>query len=104
MVSGEQVGTNGFLRLIWCNMEYDMVLVPISKALMGSSGLSKPLCNDCRTPDCTNPIRERSVSVRGLVIKMRLWVSNNVVRQVVSCKGYVGKTDVAISSDETNDC
>ena len=50
-----------------------------------------PLCNGCQAPDCTNPIRERVVSVVGIPTKMRLFVVGNVVRQVVSCTGYVGR-------------
>jgi hypothetical protein len=81
-------------------MEYEAQLMPLNKCILGPNGLSMPLCNDCQTPDCTNPIRERLVSIRGIAVNMRVWVSHDILRQVVMCKGYVGANDVAISEDE----
>ena len=81
-------------------MEYEVQLIPVNKSPINSRGLAMPLCNDCQTPDCTNPIRERSMSVRGIVIKMRLWAANNVIRQVVACNGYVSSVDVTERDDE----
>jgi len=62
------------------------------------AGIRMPLCNDCLAPDCSNPIRERTVSVMGVPQKMRLYVVNNVVKQVIACNGYVGKDNASISS------
>lgn len=75
-------------------MEYEVQLIPVNKAPINSRGLALPLCNDCQTPDCTNPIREKNMSVRGVVVKMRLWTANNIIRQVVACNGYVSSVDV----------
>ena len=68
------------------------------RRIAGSTGgFLDPLCNSCSSPDCSNPIQERSVSVVGRIQKNRLYVmSGNVVRQVVACKGYVG--DAALPS------
>lgn len=71
-------------------MEYDCQIIPINKIAATDVGVMPPLCNDCRAPDCTNPIREVTVSQFGIPVKMRLWVVNNSVRQVVSCRGYIG--------------
>jgi hypothetical protein len=75
-------------------MEYDCQTAPFDKLIVTSSGTSMPLCNDCRAPDCSNPIKEQTVSQRGINVKMRLWVVNNVVRQVTACKGYIGDQHV----------
>jgi len=75
-------------------MEYECKIVPFDKTVVTAQGIAQPLCNDCITPDCSNPIREQTVAQMGSMTKMRLWVVNNVVRQVVACKGYTGKQNV----------
>lgn len=60
-------------------------------------GFIEPLCNDCVCPDCTNSIKETTVSVMGVPRTLRLYVINNVYRQVVACNGYLGKKYVAKS-------
>ena len=71
-------------------MNYDCKVIPIEKLLVDPIGVSEPLCNSCSTPDCTNPIREKTISVLGKNKTMRLWVVNNQCRQVVACTGYIG--------------
>jgi len=71
-----------------------MATGPGNNLIMSPAGLQEPLCNDCQTPDCSNPIEEQLVSTLGIAQNMRLWVINNVVRQVVACRGYVGADDV----------
>jgi hypothetical protein len=71
-------------------MDYEVVLLHVNKSIIGPGGVVEPLCNSCLTPDCTNPIREQSISIMGVVKKVRLHVVGNIFRQVVECKGYVG--------------
>lgn len=80
-------------------MEYECKIVPFDKTIVIEGGVIEPLCNDCRTPDCTNPIREQTVSVFGIPKKMRLWTSGQVVRMVAACRGYIG--DKVNSLDQT---
>ncbi|GAG91804.1 unnamed protein product [marine sediment metagenome] len=75
-------------------MEYECQIISFDRLAIGAIGIQEPLCNDCQTPDCTNPIEEQIVSVLGVPKKMRLWVVNNVIRQVMICKGYIGTADV----------
>lgn len=76
-------------------MEYEVQLITIDKAIITPYGFLEPICNTCSAPDCTNPIREITVSVAGMVKKHRLYVVNeSIIRQVANCKGYVG--DVTI--------
>jgi len=81
-------------------MDYECHIVPADKLLLNPIGTQEPLCNDCRSPDCTNPIREKLVSVMGINKKMRLWTVNNQIRMVVACKGYIGDQDVQMGSGE----
>lgn len=78
-------------------MNYDCQLMPFQKLTVDSVGMRLPLCNDCKCPDCTNPIREKTVSVHGVPQTMRLYVVNNIYRQVVACKGYIGANSVVSS-------
>lgn len=72
-------------------MEYEVKLAPLDKIATTPQGIFEPLCNNCTAPDCTNPIREVTVSVIGIPKKHRVYVVNEtVMRQVVGCKGYIG--------------
>jgi len=72
-------------------MEYEVQLAPIDKTVLTPEGFLEPLCNSCSAIDCTNPIKEMSVSVAGVVKKNRYYVaSESMIRQVVNCKGYQG--------------
>lgn len=71
-------------------MEYDCQTISFDKTIVTANGVAECLCNDCRTPDCSNPIRKRTVSQMGIQVTQRLWVVGNSVRQVVACKGYIG--------------
>jgi len=69
-------------------MDYECQTIPIDQVIVDAAGLLKPLCDSCSAPDCTNPIREQTVYVIGIPKKLRLWVVNKSVRQVVACQGY----------------
>ena len=77
-------------------MDYECHLMPADKLLVNPIGVQQPLCNDCRCPDCTNPIKGQVVSVMGVNKDFRLWTVNNQVRMVVACKGYIGEQDVQV--------
>jgi len=84
-------------------MEYQVQIIPIDKAVLDHKGIIDPLCNDCTTPDCSNPIRERNVSVLGNIKKMRLFVINNMCSQVVDCSGYSGpRADISLKNQGSN--
>ncbi len=78
-------------------MEYEVHTIPFNKAVLDPNGVIEPLCNSCACPDCTNPIREQTVSLFGLNKQFRLYVVNKVCRQVVQCQGYVGDKDAPLS-------
>jgi len=72
-------------------MEYECQLQNFNALLLNASGVNDPLCNKCKTPDCSNPIVDQMVSVVGIARPMRVWKMGGTVRQVVSCSGYVGE-------------
>ncbi len=81
-------------------MEYDCHVISLDKLMMNASGVQDPICNDCRSPDCTNPIRDKVISIMGINKTMRLWVAYDQTRQVVACRGYIGDKDVEMGSYE----
>lgn len=81
-------------------MDYDCTLASIDRLSVDTVGIRYPLCHDCKTPDCSNPIREKTVSILGVPRKVRLYVVNNIAKQVVACRGYVG--NVSISTVQTD--
>lgn len=52
-------------------------------------GRFKPLCNDCGSLDCSNPIEDVEVSQIGVKEKLRCWVHGENVSVVVQCFGYI---------------
>jgi len=70
-------------------MEFDVKAIPLTRIVLGDTGVAKSLCDTCLNPDCTNPIRTKQVSVMGVPIKMRLYCTVETSLMVVECKdGY----------------
>ncbi len=53
-------------------------------------GVVDPLCETCRSQDCTNPIQEREVSIMGVMKKIKLFMGGDPTL-VIKCEGYLGK-------------
>jgi len=81
-------------------MNYECVLVSIDHLTVDPHGLKKPLCNNCAAPDCTNPIKDKTVYVLGIPEKMRVYVVHDVFRQVVQCKGYITNVKSSVLLNE----
>lgn len=81
-------------------MEYECQAIPINKVPLNIRGFAEPICNSCTTSDCTNPITERTVSVFGLPKKVKLYVVNTLVKQVITCKGYSGNVSMPLDDME----
>jgi hypothetical protein len=69
-------------------MEYKCRTIPLARLIIGSKGIMKPLCNECKSKDCENPIETISVSILGKEEKMRVWNSRSTTSMVVQCEGY----------------
>lgn len=79
-------------------MNYECSLLPFGKIMVSTVDVVEPLCNSCKSPDCSNPIVNRTISVFGEEKTFRLWSVNNAIRQVVSCKGYLA--DAVIDEED----
>lgn len=75
-------------------MNYECSLCSLEKLLLSPIGVRGSLCNTCRTPDCTNPIRSKTVYIFGKPYVMRLYCAASIPKSVVSCHGYIGDSDV----------
>lgn len=73
-------------------MEYKCKTVSLNKLIATPMGFGMPLCQKCKTRDCTNPIEWRSVSFVGINKKVRVFVKGSQISFVVSCNGYTGKS------------
>lgn len=69
-------------------MQYKCKTVPLSKLILTPKGILKPLCTDCQSRDCDNPIESISISILGKEEKMRVWNSRSTTSMVVQCEGY----------------
>lgn len=72
-------------------MEYQCKMIDVSRLNIGPQGFVLPLCNSCKTKDCTNPIESMNISVVGVVRKIRLYNRGSEPKIVVECEGYIKK-------------
>lgn len=68
--------------------QYKCKLVPLDRLPVGPVGVVKPLCNNCETKDCTNPIEPVNISVFGSQYNWRIYKKHTVASVVVQCVGY----------------
>lgn len=69
-------------------MEYKCQTVPLSSLISSYSGFVNPLCANCKTLDCSNPIEKRKVSVVGVIKDMKVYSRGKQIFIVVDCQGY----------------
>ena len=72
-------------------MEYKCKMINASRLNVGPNGFIFPICNSCKTKDCSNPIESMRVSIVGVVKNLRLYSRGNDSRIVVECEGFIGK-------------
>ena len=72
-------------------MEYRCKMINCSRLNVGPKGFVLPLCNTCKTKDCTNPIESIKTSFMGVVKKNRLYNRGINPQIVVECEGYIKK-------------
>jgi hypothetical protein len=49
----------------------------------------KTLCDICKSRDCENPIESKFISILGVKIKHRVYVTKNSDQIVTQCEGFV---------------
>ena len=69
-------------------MKYPNKTVPLHKLILTHQGLIEPLCNYCKTRDCSHPIEPKTVSVFGVNKEMRVYGKGSMDSVVVECEGY----------------
>jgi len=71
-------------------MNYECKKLPLQSLMkIGHEGIIEPLCETCKSQDCSNPIQKRTVSVFGLNKPMRLYAVGDDLMVVVKCMGHV---------------
>ena len=70
-------------------MEYKCKTMNISQMNVGPNGFIMPICELCKTMDCTNSIEKRKVSILGVTKEIRIFSQGSEQRFVVQCEGFV---------------
>ena len=69
-------------------MEYKCQTMSISQMVIGTEGFVSPICETCKTVDCTNPIERKQISIVGVTRKVKTYVKGIDPYFVVGCEGY----------------
>ena len=69
-------------------MEYGCKTIPLTSLIATHDGFAKPLCESCKTLDCSNPIEKHRVAVVGVVKEFKVYVRGKQVYFVTDCQGY----------------
>jgi len=72
-------------------MEYQCKMISVKSLTVTPVGFVLPLCDSCKTKDCTNPIESKKFSILGVVRRARLYNRGIEPRMVVDCEGYIRK-------------
>jgi len=69
-------------------MEYKCQTANISQLNVTANGFFMPLCETCKTMDCTNPIEKMKISILGVIKEVKTFNRGIEPRFVVQCEGY----------------
>lgn len=69
-------------------MEYKCKTISINKLTATPVGFVMPLCQTCKTVDCTNPIEKKRVAVVGVIRTLKIFSKGVSQGFVVKCNGY----------------
>lgn len=72
-------------------MEYQCKMISATQLNVSPTGFIFPLCDLCKTRDCTNPIESMNFSILGVVRKARLYNRGIEPKMVVDCEGFIKK-------------
>ena len=70
-------------------MQYKCKTISINQLMPSTQGFIMPLCQDCKTRDCSNPIEKNKISILGVKKEIRVHSRGNNFSFVVNCEGYV---------------
>jgi hypothetical protein len=69
-------------------VEYNCKTISYNRMNIGPKGIVRPLCDSCKTTDCSNPIEKKQASIFGVTRTTRLFVRGEEFYCVVECMGY----------------
>jgi len=83
-------------------VEYDCEIILANKIYTDFNKVVRPLCSSCTNHSCTNPVKEKKVSVFGKIYTGRFFYNGDTFFVVTSCEGYRGiqEDDVENNIDE----
>ena len=70
-------------------MEYKCQTVQMSRMIVGPQGFFNPICENCTTQDCENPIEKTKISILGITKEVKVYNRGSEPRFVVQCEGYM---------------
>ncbi len=84
-------------------MEYNVRLISFNSVPVSIDGGVKPLCNDCMSIDCTNPIAKTKVSIFGKEETYRMYRQSGAYKMVIDCDGYMKSPSVDMEEEFEED-
>ena len=66
-------------------------MISASRLNVSPVGFILPLCDSCKTKDCTNPIESKKFSILGIVKRVRVYNRGAEPKIVVECEGFIPK-------------
>lgn len=69
-------------------MEYKCDTISVDKIPIGYNGAILPLCEDCKTIDCSNSIEKISVSIMGVKRDLKVYMRGDTPYFVIRCSGF----------------
>jgi hypothetical protein len=70
-------------------MRYRCKTAPVSSLIVTSSGFLTPLCEKCKSRDCSNPIEKKKMSILGITKNVRVYSKGDTSEFVINCQGYI---------------
>jgi len=80
-------------------VEYSVRLIPFNSVPVSVDGGVNPLCNECMSIDCTNPIAKTKVSIFGKEETYRMYRQGGSYKMVIDCDGFMKSPDVDEKED-----
>ena len=67
---------------------YQYKTASLSRLIITAKGVLEPLCNNCKSRDCENPIEKQKVSIFGENKEMKIINNRGNISIVIQCDGY----------------
>jgi len=69
-------------------VEYKCTTIDMSRLNVGPKGFVMPICEICKTKDCSNPIEKTKISILGVKKEIRVFSRGIGAKFVVKCEGF----------------